>query len=302
MSAARPILSVIVVAYKSRAEIGACLESLPQELEGRAVEVVVVDNYPADGTSEFVGDSFPWVTLLDPGENLGFGAANNLGFDASDGECVLFLNPDTISNTPALQHLVARVLAEKEIGLITPRLVQSDGSMDLACRRAMPTAWDGFCRATGLAARFPNSQWFAGYNLTYLPDNGTYNVGAINGAFMLGRRAVLTEIADPAVPSIFDESFFMYGDDLDLCARVAKAGYRLVYDGRHEIVHLKGQSVAKDYDRMSTAIFDANRDVYLKHFAPSFVSRWKWQLMFGTWKRLALWRAKRHGHRRVRPV
>lgn len=297
-----PVLSIIVVAYKSRQEIGACLESLPQELDGRQVEVVVVDNYPADGTSAFVGDCFPRVTLLDPGANLGFGAANNLGYDVSGGECVLFLNPDTICSVPALAHVVKRVRAETSIGLLSPRLVQADGTMDLACRRSLPTAWDGFCRASGLAARFPGLKVFAGYNLTYLPDDGTYDVGAINGAFMLGRREVFDRVANPGPPMVFDEQFFMYGDDLDLCARVHQAGFRIVYDGSCEIVHLKGQSVARDFQTMSTAIFDANRDVYLKHFAPHILARWKWRVMFGAWKRLALWRAARRGHRRVRPV
>ena len=301
-STARPILSVVIVAYKSRAEIGACLESLPDELHCRTVEVVVVDNYPADGTSEFVGEEFPRVLLLDPGKNLGFGAACNLGYEASQGECVLFLNPDTICNMPALQHLLARVLDERDLGLISPRLVQKDGTMDLACRRSMPTAWDGFCRAAGVAARFPQSKWFSGYNLTYLPDRGTYDVGAINGAFMLGRREVFDAIAEPGPPAVFDERFFMYGDDLDVCVRVARRGWRIVYDGRMEIVHLKGHSVAKDYDQMSAAIFDSNRDVYLKHFAPGPLSRFKWHLFFGLWKLFALWRARRTGHRRVRPV
>ncbi len=297
-----PLLSVVIVAYKSRAEIGACLESLPQEIDDRLVEIVVIDNFPADGTSAFVGEAFPWVTLLDPGENLGFGAANNLGFDASDGECVLFLNPDTICNRPALEHLVCRVRSDPTIGLISPRLVRADGSMDLACRRSLPTAWDGFCRASGLAARFPSVKLFSGYNLTHLPDNGVYDVGAINGAFMLARREVLEAVADPGPPLVFDERFFMYGDDLDLCVRVGRAGYRIVYDGTHEIVHLKGQSVARDYAAMSTAIFDANRDVYLKHFVSGSVSRAKWRVLFGAWKRLALWKARNRAHRRVQPL
>jgi GT2 family glycosyltransferase len=103
---------------------------------------------------------------------------------------------------------------------------------------------------------------------------------------------------------VFDETFFMYGDDLDLCIRVARAGRRIVYDGRAQITHIKGLSVAKDYGPMSAAIFDANREVYLKHFNPrnSRLVRWKWQLAFGLWKRISLWRARGRGHRRVRPV
>jgi N-acetylglucosaminyl-diphospho-decaprenol L-rhamnosyltransferase len=180
--------------------------------------------------------------------------------------------------------------------------VLADGAMDLACRRSIPTLWDGFCRASGLAAAFPRTALFAGYNLTHRPEAGTYEVGAINGAFMLGRRAFLEKVAAPVPTAVFDEQFFMYGDDLDLCIRVTQAGAKIVYDGRVRITHLKGQSVAKEYASMSVAIFDANRDVYLKHFGGSVWSRAKWRLMFGLWKGVARLRARWRGHRAVRPV
>jgi len=224
---------------------------------------------------------------------------------------------------------VRRLQAEPEIGLISPKLVLADGSMDLACRRSIPTLWDGFCRATGLAAVFPKTKLFAGYNLTYLPTDGTGEVGAINGAFMMARREVLEQVAGRGMgpvpmsqttgetpvppestvplsdhPSVFDEAFFMYGDDLDLCIRVARAGYRIVYDGRVQITHLKGVSVGKDYDRMARAIFDANRDVYLKHFNPrdSRLVVWKYRLAFGAWKLFARLRARISGYRQVKPI
>lgn len=308
-----PLLSVVIVAYKSREEIGACLRSLPRELAlpsgaRGAVEVVVVDN--SAGRPEAVGDlvarDFPWVTYLAPEANLGFGRASNRGYARSRGAFVLFLNPDTVCNDAALVHCLARLEEDVEIGLISPRLVTADGSMDLACRRSIPTLWDGFCRAAGLATAFPRSPWFAGYNLTFLPENESYDVGAINGAFMLGQRWLFAEeVAEN--DEVFDERFFMYGDDLDLCIRVNEAGFRVVYDGVVQIVHLKGTSVAKDFDAMSRAIFDANREVYLKHFVPR--GRWwaglvrlKYQIAFGLWKAVALTRAKLRGHRKVRPL
>ena len=170
--------------------------------------------------------------------------------------------------------------------------------MDLACRRKIPTLWDGFCRASGLAGWFPGSRLFAGYNLTYLDPDGTYDVGAINGAFMMGRREAFEKVG------LFDEDFFMYGDDLDLCYRFTPAGYRVVYDGRVSITHLKGTSVAKDYDRMSKAIFDANKAFFLKHFNPrgSRLIRLKYDLAFGAWKLVARLRARLTGHRRVKPL
>jgi len=297
-----PLLSVIIVAHKSRDEIGSCLASLPAALEGRPVETIVVDNSPGEGTGDLVRERFSGVVYLEFGRNLGFGCANNRGYGRSRGEYILFLNPDTVCNEEALGHGVARLRADPGIGLFSPRLVLADGTMDLACRRSIPNLWDGFCRATGLAGAFPGTALFSGYNLTHRPAGGTYEVGAINGAFMLAPRRVLDAVAPDG--KVFDEAFFMYGDDLDLCIRVARAGWTIVYDGSASIVHLKGTSVAKDYGPMARAIFDANLGVYLKHFNPrgSRLVRWKYRLAFGAWKRLALLRARLRGHRRVRPV
>lgn len=296
----RPILSIIIVAYRSRDELPACLASLPRELLGRSVEVCVVNNSPGDGVVEWMAREFPTVLLVEPETNLGFGRANNLGYEATAGECVLFLNPDTVSNRAALEHCVQRVQAEHDLGLISPRLELADGSMDLACRRGIPTLWDGLCRACGLAAAFPRVALFAGYNLTHRSPDGTYDVGMINGAFMLGRRAMLAEIAGQD-GAVFDEHFFMYGDDIDLCIRMRRAGRRIVYDGRVSVTHLKGVSVAKEYETMSAAIFDANRDVYLKHFGTNLFGRWKWHTTFGAWKMLTRIRARSRGVNRVRP-
>lgn len=296
------LLSIVVVAYKSRAEIGPCLQSIPGQLDGGAVEVVVVNNSPEDDTGELLRREFPAVTYVAAPQNLGFGRANNLGYGLTTGTFVLFLNPDTVSNVTALQHCVRRLQGDERIGLISPRLERADGSPDLACRRSIPSLWDGFCRASGLAAACPGLAAFSGYNLTHLPLDGTYEVGAINGAFMMGPRRALAQVAPDG--GVFDERFFMYGDDLDLCIRMRRAGWKIVYDGSVRITHLKGVSVAKDFDAMSRAIFDANRDVYLKHFNPrdSAFVRWKYTVAFGTWKRVALFRARLRGHRQVRPV
>jgi GT2 family glycosyltransferase len=295
-------LSIVIVAYKSRQEIGPCLASVPAQLKGERIEVIVVDNFPTDGIGQWIRHEYPWVNYIAPGRNLGFGQANNLGYSRSTGEYVLFLNPDTVVSEAALTHCLGRLAGDAGIGLISPKLVQADGRMDQACRRNIPTLWDGFCRATGLAVAFPNEAFFAGYNLTHLSADGTYEVGAINGAFMLAPRLTLTAVATDG--QIFDEAFFMYGDDLDLCIRVTRAGWKIVYDGRISVLHLKGISVAKDFDLMSRAIFDANRDVYLKHFNPrkSRLIRWKYTIAFAIWKWISLTRARLRGHRRVRPV
>jgi GT2 family glycosyltransferase len=292
------ILSILIVTYKSRDEISQCLRSLPRELKGQVVEVIVVDNASGDGISEIIRQEFPWVCYLGLDQNLGFGKASNLAYEHAQGDYVLFLNPDTISNDETYLHCLARLAEDPTIGMISPKLVMADGKMDLASRRSIPTVWDGFCRALGLAAKFPRSKLFAGYNLTYLPDDGTYEVGSVNGAFMLCPRLALLRFG------VFDEQFFMYGDDLDLCYRCHKAGYKVIYDGRVKLIHLKGMSSSKESDKMARAVFTSTKQFYLKHFNPhsSLWVKWKYGLLFGLWERFALFKAKIKGHKRARPL
>jgi N-acetylglucosaminyl-diphospho-decaprenol L-rhamnosyltransferase len=291
-------LSVIIVTYNSAKDIGACLASIPHELTGGRVEVIVVDNASEDTTTRDIKASHPWVTVIEAGGNLGFSKANNVGFDRATGDHILFLNPDTVINAAALEWCLARIAGEPRIGIISPRLVLADGSLDLACRRAIPTVWDGFTRASGLAKIFPRVRFLAGYNLTWLPEDGTYPVGSVNGAFMLTSRRVLSRIG------LFDERFFMYGEDLDLCLRCTQAGYQVVYDGRHSILHLKGQSSRQNSHALADCVFTSTRDFYLKHFnvGNSPITRAKYTLLFWLWSRANRFRAKRAHHKEARPL
>ena len=294
----RPILSVIIVTYQSSHEIGACVESLPALLRGRPVETIVADNHSADGTPELLAEKYPAVRLLRLGENLGFSKANNLGLASADGDTILFLNPDTVVNAVALEACLDRLDAEPRIGVISPRLAMADGVIDPACRRAIPTVWDGFTRASGLARMFPGSRWMAGYNLSYLPESGTYEVGAVNGAFMMMPRRVLDQVG------AFDERFFMYGEDLDLCYRCTLAEFQIVYDGRHTITHYKGRSSSKDHRVWSEQVFTSTEQFFQKHFNPRH-SWWvglKYRLLLRLWYRVSQFQARRRGHALARPV
>ena len=256
-----------------------------------------MDNGSKDGIGEIIRSRYPWVTYIESTENLGFARANNLAYERCIGQFVLFLNPDTISNAEAWQHCLDRLQSDARIGMISPKLVMLDGEMDLACRRSIPGIWAGFCRALGLARRFPKVKFFSGYNLTYLSPDETYDVGAINGAFMMCPRRILLRVG------VFDEQFFMYGDDLDLCYRFAKAGYRIVYDGRVRMIHIKGASSSKEPDKMAKAVFAATKQFYLKHFNPgeSKLTALKYEALFAAWETLARIKAKLNGYRGARP-
>jgi len=293
-----PILSVLIVTYKSREEIRSCLDSVPRHLSGAPIQVIVVENASGDGVGEIVQSCYPWVTYLELPENAGFGRANNIAYEKASGEYILFLNPDTIANEKVLTHCLQRLKTDPTIGMISPKLRMLDGEMDLACRRSIPTIWDGLCRALGMASKFPRVKLFAGYNLTHLSDNGTYDVGAINGAFMMCSRRTLLRVG------AFDEQFFMYGDDLDLCYRFTKSGYRVVYDGRVEMIHIKGASSSKDAEKMSKAVFSATKQFYLKHFNPhrSRLVQWKYAGLFWAWENLSRFKSKFRGYRGARPL
>lgn len=291
------VLSVVTVTYNSRQEIAGCLDSLPPDLFGYPLEVILIDNASSDGTLEFVRANYPRVAAFSAGGNSGFGAANNLGFRRSTGEYLLLLNPDTRTNRAALEHCLRRLQTEPGIGIISPKLVLANGEMDLACRRSVPTAWDGLTRSTGLSRLFPRVKWCAGYNLTYLPEDATYAVGAVNGAFMMMHRRLFMRIGG------FDERFFMYGEDLDICLRCSQEGFKVVYDGRHSVVHLKGCSSRKVHKVMSRALFTGTKQFYLKHFNPrnSRLVRWKYTLLFGLWRTAAAVMAAIKRHKAARP-
>ena len=294
----RACLSIVIVTCNSIADIPACLSSIPRRVSHGPVEVIVVDNASQDGTPTYIRQNFPGATVMDAGANLGFSKANNMGYELSSGEFVLFLNPDTVLNENALEHCLGRLMREPEIGIISPRLLLADGSLDLACRRSIPTIWDGITRASGLSKWLPTVPLFAGYNLTYLPVDQTYTVGAVNGAFMLTSRRVLTRIG------IFDEQFFIYGEDLDLCLRCARAGYKVIYDGTQSIIHLKGQSSNKAPKMMSEAVFVSTKLFYLKHFniRNSRRTKLKFDFLFWLWSRTNRVRAALSGHNRARPL
>jgi N-acetylglucosaminyl-diphospho-decaprenol L-rhamnosyltransferase len=293
-----PILSVLIVTYRSQHEIGECLESIPARIQERPVEILVADNHSDDGTVAYIRERFPAVRLLALTENSGFSKANNLALAASTGETILFLNPDTAVTLVALEACLARLAADPQIGIISPRLEMEAGVMDPACRRSIPTIWDGFTRASGLSDLFPKSKLLAGYNLTYLPEDGTYDVGAVNGAFMMITRRVLDEIGP------LDERFFMYGEDLDFCYRCRLAGYRVVYDGRYSIIHYKGRSSAQNYRVLSRQIFTATEQFYQKHFNPrkSWVVLWKYRVLLRLWYVFSRFRGALKGNKVARPA
>ncbi|MGE5496732.1 MAG: glycosyltransferase, partial [Syntrophothermus sp.] len=226
---------------------------------------IVIDNASDDGSVEILREKYPSVKLIANRENIGFGAANNLGLKISRGEYILLINPDTIVQENTFSRLIEFFRKTPDAGLAGCKVLNSDGTLQLACRRSFPGPWTSFCKVTGLSTIFPKSRLFARYNLTYLDENKTYEVDAISGAFMLLKREVYEKVGG------FDPQFFMYGEDLDLCYRIQKAGFKVYYFHDTQIIHYKGESTKRSNIDETKVFYDAMHLFVKKHFSSSFL-------------------------------
>jgi len=211
------------------------------------VEVFVVDNNSVDDSVRTVRSRYPDVNLLCNRDNIGFGSANNLAIQQARGRLILILNPDTILQEDTLDVLVKFMDSHPEAGAAGCRILNPDGSFARESRRAFPTADVAFYRMVGLSRLFPKSKRFGRYNLTYLPEDQISEVDALSGSCMMVRSNTLIQNFDGSGEGsgAFDESFFMYGEDLDLCFRIQKAGWKIFYVPDTQIIHYKGESTKK---------------------------------------------------------
>ena len=277
-------LDVIIVSYNTRADLLRCLESVFASTWSGTLKVFVVDNGSVDGSVEAVKGQFPQVRLMASNENLGFARANNLAIKESTADYVLLLNPDTVVDANSFTSSADYLARHPDAGMLSCKLVVADGSLDLACRRSFPTAWDGFCRASGLSRWFPRSRLTARYNLTFLSEDETYPVDAVNGAYMFCTRQAVDAVGP------MDADYFMYAEDMDWCYRFWQAGYQVVYHPGTTTLHLKGKSSSARSAKMIRAMFQSNLLFCQKHYFAQHGRLWRLAVTAGlkTWELVAL--------------
>ena len=252
-------LSIIIVNYNTKDLLIDCIRSIHQNPPSGDYEILVSDNNSTDG-SEACAD-MEKVTFLPMGGNLGFSKANNRALEKAKGEYILFLNPDTLMLKGTLDMCIRALSEAPEYGCLGCRVLMENGKLDLACRRGFPTLKNSLFKFTGLDKLFKN-RFFAGYNLLYMPEDGIYPIDCVVGAFMLFPKAVLDKIGG------FDERFFMYGEDVDLCYRVHHEGFKTLYFGSCSIIHKKRAS-SKKSKAAKKAFYDSMWLYYEKHHAQS---------------------------------
>jgi hypothetical protein len=266
-------LGIVVVSYCTRELLRDCLHSVYASRGPFSFEVCVVDNASSDASADMVAKEFPETTLIANKQNVGYPAANNqglraLGFGGSGRDngradaprFALLLNSDTEIPPDALRTMLDFMARHPQAGIAGPKLVRPDGSLDLACRRSFPTPEISFYRMTGLSRLFPNSPRFGRYNLTYLDPDDLTEVDSVVGAFMLVRREAIADAG------LLDETFFMYGEDLDWAYRIKEAGWKVYYNPTVTVLHVKRASTRLN-PRAQVEFYRAMEIFYRKHFA-----------------------------------
>lgn len=235
-------VSIVIVNYNVKNLADNCISSIYKSNKNNLnLEIFFVDNNSVDGSANFIEKKYPEVKVISLSENLGFSKANNIALKQVSGKYVLILNPDTILEENTFEKLINFCEKNPKTGAISSKLILANGKLDSACKRSFPTPSVAIPRILGLSKIFPKSKLFGKYNLTYLDENRTAKVDAICGAFMFIPKNVLNETG------LFDEDYFMYGEDLDLCYRINKKGYDIFYYPEVTTIHLKGESTKKTH-------------------------------------------------------
>lgn len=268
-------LNIIIVNYNVKYYLEQCLSAVETAIVGLDADVWVVDNNSSDGSIDYLEPLFPAVHFVRGRENVGFSKANNQAIRQTDGKYVLMLNPDTIVTSKAIKDCVHLMDEHPEIGSVGVSMYNADGTYARESKRGVPTAKVSFYKMSGLAALFPRHRSFAKYHLGYLDPLSPNEIEILSGAFNMMRRETLDEVG------LLDETFFMYGEDIDLSYRMLKAGWKNWYLPS-PILHYKGESAHPSTIRYVNVFYQAMIIFYDKHFGGRY-SPSAWLIRFAVY-------------------
>jgi hypothetical protein len=262
-------LGIVIVNWNTRDLLRECLRTVYASTGDFRYRVVVVDNASTDDSAAMVAAEFPQARLIARDENLGYPKGNNvglraLGYDddhvAADApRYALLLNPDTEVPPSALYDMLRFMDAHPQVGAAGPKLVLPDGSLDKACRRGFPTPLVSLYHYMGLAKLFPNNRTFGRYNMTFLDEDVETEVDSVVGAYMQVRREAIAQVG------LLDESFFMYGEDLDWAFRIKSRGWKILYHPAVTVKHVK-RAASRQSRRAQMEFWRAMLIFYRKHY------------------------------------
>ena len=232
-------LAIVIVNYNVKHFLNQCLKSVYQSIRSIDAEVWVVDNNSVDGSVEMVQSLFPEVHVIANKENVGFSVANNQAIKKSTAEYILLLNPDTIVPENCFVKLLTFADSRPDLGGCGVHMLDGQGTYLPESKRGLPTPEVALYKMIGLNKVFPKSKKFGKYHLGYLDKNKNHEIDILCGAFMLMRKKALDQVG------LLDETFFMYGEDIDLSYRITQGGWKNYYFSDIQIIHYKGESTKK---------------------------------------------------------
>lgn len=248
-------LSIVIVNYNTFALTRDTVDSILHYTYPFTVEIIVVDNRSTDDSLDKLKKYFKGknVRFIESKENNGFAAGNNQGIKEAKGRYILLLNSDTIVKENTLKNIYDYMEKHSDVGAVGCKVLLENGELDKACRRSFPNPANAFSRLFHIKTKDND------YNLDELDDDGVYEIDCLTGAFMFIRREALND------SGLLDETFFMYGEDIDLCYRIKQEGWKIVYYGRSEILHYKGASSKKQKSKLIYEFYRAMYIYYKKH-------------------------------------
>jgi GT2 family glycosyltransferase len=291
-----PLVTALIVSYNVRDLLVDALRAFYATTDV-PVEAVVVDNASRDGSADAVASEFPDVKLVRLPKNAGFGAANNAGLKEATGRFVLLMNPDVTVDPNCVGRLADFLLVRPDVGALGPRITRPDGSLDFAARRSFPSPSVAFYRVVGLSRLFPKSPRFGRYNMGHISADKPHEMDAGTAACLMVRRAAIDRVG------FFDPDFFMYGEDLDLCYRLKRGGWKIYYLPSALAVHVKGAATEQATQRMLYQFHRAMWTFHHKHNAEAmsaFGNGLVWAAIWGRWAALAA-KARITNNSRVSP-
>lgn len=275
-------LSIIIVNYRTPKLTTEAIRSVYESTTEYTYEIILVDNASHDGCAEQVQLEFPDVKVVVNEINLGFAKANNQGMRLAGGRYILLLNSDTVVQQDTIETMLRFMDEHPSIGAGGCKIILPDGSLDKACKRGFPTPSASFYYAFGFSKLFPRVPRFNQYQLGYLDPDQSYPVDCLVGAFMMVRREAYDQVGG------LDEDFFMYGEDIDWCFRIKKAGWEIYYYPETHIIHYKGASSRK---KPLKIIYEFHRAMVLFH-KKHYKQQYSWivnMLVYcGVWMKFSL--------------
>lgn len=275
-------VSILIVSHNTVRLLLECLESLQTQKGGLQWEILVLDNASQDGSSGTIRSRFPHLFVVDSTENLGFAGGNNSLADRAQGEFLLLLNPDTVVLGDAIERVVEFARKHPDTGIVGGRTFYADGSLNYSSCHGSPTLWSMLCMGLGVSSLFRQSRLFDPESLGSWRRDTVREVDAVTGCFFLIRRSLWQQLGG------FDESFFMYGEETDLCMRARRLGYKCMICPQAELIHYGGASERVRADKM-VKLFRAKARLIEKHWSPAqarfgktMLKTWALTRMLGT--------------------